>query len=121
MRVKLFFSVARKGLPAVLTVRDFNGEILFYRVINSKENAVCFNTCGKRNIIVSIRPYSADYYESSQFIKLPCVRCYRLYLSFDFVKRTGDAEVTQVFYLCDAVYRFPIRDATLEFGNLKRV
>ena len=121
MRVKLYFSVSRKGLPAVLTVRNFDGEILFYKVIFTKENVVCFNTCGSRNIIVAVRPYNADFYESSQFIKLPCARCYRLYLSFNFVKRTGDALPTQIFYLCDAVYRFPIRDATLEFRNLKRV
>ena len=121
MRVKLCFSVSRKGLPAVVTVRGFDGEILLYKVINTKENIACFDTCGRRNIIVSVRPYNADFYESSQFIRLPCVRCYALNLSFDFVKRTNCGGFTQVFYLCDEFYRFPIDNAVLGFYGVKRL
>ena len=118
MRVKLCLSVSQNGLPAVLTVRNFDGEILFYQVIRRKNNCVCFDTFGSRNIIVAVRPFNSDYYENSRFIKLPCVPCQTLWLSFDFVKRTGGAGFTQTFYLYDENYGFPISDGILRFLSL---
>ena len=125
MRVKLYFSVSRKGLPAVLTVRNFDGEILFYKVIFTKENVVCFNTCGSRNIIVAVRPYNADFYESSQFIKLPCARCYRLYLSFNFVKRNFNLlHINACFFklsFCFCTFSFTAADSGCFFKKIAAV
>ena len=107
MRVKLCFSVCQNGLPAVLIVRNFDGELLYYKRIRKAQDCVCFDTFGSRNIIVTVRPYNADYYESSKFIKLSCMPCQRLYLSFDFVMRCSGG-FTQDFYLSDRNYGFPV-------------
>ena len=108
MRVKLYFNVSEKGLPAVLTIRNFDGELLYYKKVRTRRDCVCFDTFGSRNIIVTVRPYNASYYESSKFIKLSCMPCQRLYLSFDFVEKSSGAGFTQDFYLYDKNYRFPV-------------
>ena len=102
----------------MLTVRNFDGELLYYKRVHKSRDCVCFNTCDSRNIIVTVRPYNADYYESSKFIKLSCMPCQRLYLSFDFVMRCAGAGFAQDFYLSDRNYGFPV-NGELRFWGLQ--
>ena len=112
MRVRLNFSVSENALPALITVRSFDGRLILYKKVYRRQNAVCFCTNAK-NLVITVRPMSADYYEQSYFIKFGRRPCYDLRLNFDFTAQNGES--LQTFYLFDENYLFPIEDATLFF------
>lgn len=112
MKVRLLFSVSENALPALITVRTFDGRLILYEKVYRRRNAVCFCTCAK-NLIITVRPFSDDYYEQSYFIKLGRRPCYDLRLDFSFTAQNGES--LQTFYLFDENYLFPIEEANLLF------
>ena len=112
MKVRLGFSVSENSLPALLIIRGFDGRLILYKKVYQRQNTVCFCTCTK-NLIITVRPMNADYYEQSYFIKLGRRPCYDLRLDFNFTAQARES--LQTFYLFDENYLFPIEEATLLF------
>lgn len=112
MKVRLNFSVSENALPALITVRSFDGRLILYKKIYQRRNLLCF--CSKnRNLIITVRPYNADFYEKSYFLKTGCRPCVNISLDFNF---TAENSVSpQTFYLFDENYLFPIERAILFF------
>lgn len=111
MKVNLRISVNSVGLPAEFIVRDFSGNIVFYRKFINSYNVFTF--CSKsKDLIFTVRPYDADYKELSKFLRLPCLRCVCAYLDFNF---TAPEISLQNFTLTDANYFFPIESGVLYF------
>ena len=112
MKVRLEFSVSENALPALIIIRSMGGELILYKRIYSSRNYLCF--CSKsRNLIFTVRPLNADFYEKSYFIKLGCCPCYEISLDFLFTADRNTA--LQTFYLYDETYMFPIKNAELYF------
>ena len=112
MKVRLDFSVSENSLPALLIIRSFDGRLILYKRVYERQNFLCF--CSEhRNLIITVRPMNADYYEQSYFIKFGCSPCYNLRLDFNFTAES--IERLQTFYLFDENYSFPIESATLFF------
>ncbi|MDY6367311.1 MAG: hypothetical protein SPL13_02190 [Clostridia bacterium] len=115
MKVKLKVNIAAAGLPADFTVRDYNGNIVFYRRFVGSENCFCFNT-QSRNLIFTVRPLNAAFFEVSKFFRLPCAKCVCAELFYGF--SSISPIISQRFTLLDANYLFPISSAMLYFdGN----
>ena len=114
MKIKVRVKVSVNGLPADFIVRDFSGNIVFFkRFINSFN---CFTFCTRsRDLIFTVRPYSADYTEQSKFLRFPCARCVCADLNFNY---TTPQPYLQSFTLVDANYLFPIDSAVLFFTKL---
>ena len=112
MRVRLDFTVSGKGLPALIIIRDFYGGLILYEKVYQRRNRLCFRS-KSRNLIITVRPFDADLYEKSYFLKFGCRPCYGVRLDFKFTE-TGGGE-KQTFYLYDENYDFPIPQAVLEF------
>lgn len=115
MTVKLKIRIAAAGLPADFTVRDFNGNIVFYRRFVGTENFFCFNTT-QRNLIFTVRPLNAALTEVSKFFRLPCSKCVYAELYYGFAIPSPPA--LQTFTLLDANYLFPIKAAMLRFKSI---
>ncbi len=115
MRVRLEFTVSSAALPALITVRSFGGRLILYGKVRRRRNVLCFCT-ESRNLIVTVRPFSYDFYEKSYFIKLGRCPCADIRLHFDFAERYS-AETLQTFYLTDLNYGFPVEDAELSFSG----
>lgn len=114
MKVRLNFSVSENALPALLIIRSFDGRLILYKRVYERRNFLCF--CSEhRNLIITVRPMSADFYEQSYFIKFGCRPCYNLRLNFNFTAINTGA--IQTFYLFDENYLFPIERATLFFSG----
>ena len=112
MKVRFLFNVSAFALPAVLTVRDFNGNLVFYKKVFVGKNCVCFKTLS-RNLIITVRPVNSEYLSSRVFIKLPCACFYLLRYNFVLFKSFNESE--QEFYLQDENYSFPVKSALLSF------
>jgi len=112
MCVRLDFTVAGNGLPAIITVRSMRGRLILYRRVSRSINSLCFCTC-ERNLVITVRPFNADLYEKSFFVKLGCRPCVYLSLDFNFQERLEES--LQRFCLLDENYLFPIRQAELFF------
>ena len=115
MRVRLNFTVSENALPALITVRSFDGRLILYEKVYRRQNAVCFCTCAK-NLIITVRPFNADFYENSYFLNFGRCFCANIRLNFNFAAQDGES--LQTFYLFDENYLFPIEDATLIFRRL---
>ena len=114
MTVRLNFTVSTNGLPALLIIRSFDGRLILYRRIYDRQNSLCV-CVDSRNIIVTVRPFNADFYEKSYFLKLGCRPCYNIRLNFVFTAAV--VGTIQRFYLIDENYLFPIANATLFFSG----
>ena len=113
MIVKLKIKVGAEGLPADLIVRDYDGNIVFYKRFIRRETFCTFCT-RKRSLIVSVRPYNSDYDEQSKFFRFPCAKCVCAELFFGFTQRKTSE---QTFTLTDKNYGFPIIDAIMYFSS----
>ena len=114
MKVRLTFTVSKTALPALITVRDFDGRLILYKRIYCARNLLCF--CSKsRNLIITVRPYNADFYEKSFFIKFGRRACYNIRLDFNF--NVSEVAAPQNFYLFDGNYLFPVQSARLYFSG----
>ena len=113
MIVKLKIKVGAEGLPADLIVRDYDGNIVFYKRFIRRET-FCTFCIRKRSLIVSVRPYNSDYDEQSKFIRFPCAKCVCAELFFGFVSQKP---YEQTFSLLDKNYGFPILNAILTFSS----
>ena len=113
MNVKLKVNVDAAGLPADLIIRDYDGNIVFYKRFIRRVSICTFCTI-KRNLIVSVRPLDADYDEQSKFIRFPCAKCVCAELFFGFVSQKP---YEQTFNLLDKNYGFPILNAILTFSS----
>lgn len=114
MKVRLEFSVSQNALPAVITVRSFDGRLILYETVYQRRNLLCFCSRSK-NLIITVRPVNADFYEKSYFLKFGCRSCVKLRLDFNFTARAIESE--QKFYLFDENYSFPIERAILYFSG----
>ena len=114
MRVRLNFSVSQNALPALIIIRDFDGRLILYKRVYERRNLLYFCT-KSRNLIITVRPYYADFYEKSYFLKFGCRPCVNLRLDFDFTAES--TERLQTFYQFDENYSFPIERATLSFRS----
>ena len=114
MKVRLDFSVSENSLPALLIIRGFDGRLILYKKVYQRQNTVCFCTCTK-NLIITVRPLDADFYEQSYFIKFGHCPFYNIRLDFNFTAQTKT--VLQSFYLYDRNYLFPVRSANLYFSG----
>ena len=113
MKVRLNFTVSQNGLPALLIIRSFDGRLILYRRVYNRQSCVSF--CSRsRNLIITVRPISADFYEKSYFLKLGCSPCVNLRLDFNFTAAIAREDL-QTFYLIDEHYSFPIASAELIF------
>lgn len=112
MKIRLNFNISPNALPALLTVRDFRGRLVFYEKIYFPRNRLCFCTRAK-NLIISVSPYNAAYHEKSYYIKLEECGCTCFRLNFDVEERDVSSE--QNFYLVDYNYGFPVLSAILRF------
>lgn len=112
MRIRLEFTVSENALPALIIVRSFGGRLVFYKRVCGGRNVIFFCT-SERNLIITVRPYNANFAEQSFFIKLRRKNCQNLFLNFRFAEEDGETE--QTFYLYDLNYRFPVLSATLRF------
>ena len=117
MKIKLRLTVSGNALPAEFTVRDFNGNIVFYqRNINAVN---CFEFCANsRRLIFTVRPINTCYRESSYFLTFPCAKCVSLSLGFVFLPILPTQRTEQNFTLYDATYCFPVQSAILSFISL---
>ena len=114
MRVRLDFTVSHNGLPALLIIRDFSGELILYKRVYFRHNRLCF--CSEsRNLIITVRPVNADFYELSYFIKLGCCSCYHIRSDFTFT--ANNERWLQTFSLYDETYMFPVKNARLYFSG----
>ena len=112
MKVGLDFTVSESGLPALIIVRSMGGELILYKRIYRRRNFLCF--CSKsRNLIITVRPFNADFNEKSYFIKFGRRACYDIRLDFGFTAE--NAVASQTFYLYDGNYRFLVAQAELCF------
>ena len=115
MKVRLDFTVSDRGLPALVIIRNFDGELILYKKIFFRRNRLCF--CSKsRNLIITVRPFDAGFYEKSYFIKFGRYSCYDMRLDFRFTAEDAREEL-QTFYLYDENYMFPIKSANLFFRS----
>lgn len=115
MKVRLNFSVSENALPALLIIRSFDGRLILYKRIYRRQNFLCFCTC-RRNLIITVRPYNADYGEISKFIKLENYPCGYIRENFRFSADVPSAR--QIFYLSDENYGFPVEIAALFFNGV---
>ena len=114
MTIRLDFTVSRNGLPAIIIIREMSGRLILYKTVYFRRNRLCF--CSEsRNVIITVRPFNADYYEKSYFLKLGCLPCYDIRLDFRFTAAV--TATVQRFYLFDENYLFPIESATLFFSD----
>ena len=114
MKVRLQVTVSRNGLPALIIIREFSGRLILYRRVYQRQNSLCFCS-DSRNVIITVRPFNADFYEKSYFLKFGCRPCYNINL--DFVFTAAIIGTIQRFYLYDENYLFPIESATLFFSG----
>ncbi|MEG9430206.1 MAG: hypothetical protein VZQ61_04705 [Christensenellaceae bacterium] len=114
MKVRLDFSVSENALPALLIIRSFDGRLILYKRVYERRNFLCFCT-KSRNLIITVRPYNADFYEKSYFLKFGCCPCYNIRLDFNFT--VCNPVSPQIFYLVDENYLFPIERAKLFFSG----
>ena len=112
MKVCVEYTVSANALPATIAIRTFGGSLIYYGKVRCGFNRLCF--CSReRKIIITVRPYDADFSEKSYFIKFGRCPRYDIRLNFGFVSET---ETVQTFCLYDENYRFPIPDAKLFFS-----
>ena len=115
MRVRLHFAVSENALPAEIVIKDFNGRLILKRSVYSGRNRLCF--CIKdKNFIITVRPYSVNFYSQAVFIRAGNYNCITLRLNFAFTKRLP--KWLQTFTLLDGNYSFPIKNATLFFDSV---
>lgn len=115
MKVRLDFTVSDNGLPSLIIIRNFDGELVLYKRVYCRRNRLCF--CSKsRNLIITVRPFDAGIYEKSYFIKFGRLPCYCIRLDFKFTEKSPREEL-QTFYLYDENYAFPIERAFLYFSG----
>ena len=114
MKVRLNFNVSANALPALITVRSMSGRLILYKKVYERRNFLCFCS-NSRNLIITVRPMSADFYEQSYFIKFGHCPCYNLRLDFNFTAQSNAER--QIFYLYDANYFFPVSRAELYFSG----
>ncbi|MBQ9485461.1 MAG: hypothetical protein IJU83_01340 [Clostridia bacterium] len=115
MKVRLEFSVSENALPALFIIRSFDGRLILYKRVYRRQNFLCFCT-KSRNLIITVRPYNAEFYEKSYFLKFGCRPCVNLRLDFNFT--AVSAERLQTFCLFDENYSFPITRAVLSFCSV---
>ena len=114
MKVRLEFTVSANALPALIIIRSFDGRLILYKRIYCRHGVLCF--CSKsRNLIFTVRPINADFYEKSYFIKFGRLLCVDLMLDFNFTAQSE--RVLQTFYLYDGNYLFPVQGASLYFSG----
>ncbi|MBQ9485741.1 MAG: hypothetical protein IJU83_02765 [Clostridia bacterium] len=113
MKARLMVTVSENALPALITVRSMGGRLILYKKIYQRRNFLCFCSC-ERDLIITVRPYNADFFEKSYFIKL--WRCPPYYIRLDFAF-TNNSERLQVFYLVDENYGIPVKQAELFFSG----
>lgn len=116
MKVRLRLGVPLNCLPAELIVRDYSGNIVFYKRRICADNYYTFCT-RSRNLIFTVRPINADYAEISKFLRFPCAKCVCLKLFYGF-SETPVYTAQNNFTLFDANYSFPIISATLSFTGI---
>lgn len=114
MKVRLNFSVSENALPAIIVVRSMCGGLVLYKKVYCKQNYLCFCT-KSRNLIITVRPFNADFYEQSYFIKFGRCPVYDIRLNFNFTAQSAAA--LQTFYLYDKNYLFPVKSAELYFSG----
>ncbi|MBQ6979629.1 MAG: hypothetical protein IJQ07_03190 [Clostridia bacterium] len=112
MKVRLIISVSKKGLPAFLTVRTFQGKLIFSKMVRCGLNEVCFCSAN-RKLIFSLMPINADYLGLSYYLKLPACPCQTVRVHFDI--KESERTALQSFTLYDKNYNFPIISALLRF------
>lgn len=115
MKVRLELSVSENALPALVNVKDSDGRLILCKKVNRKRNVLCF--CVKNgNFSVAVRPFSADFYRQTYYIKARRCGCFSIRLNFVFTERETIA--LQTFTLFDRNYNFAIENAELLFfGN----
>lgn len=114
MKIKLRLRVSYDAIPAELTVRNFDGTLIFYKKFIKPCDIYSFFTC-KRNIAITVRPYSDEYRQTTKYLILPETKCVCINLFLPFIK-IGRTE--QIFALTDANYGFPVREAMMYFNSV---
>ncbi len=103
------------ALPAVVTVADLCGEVLYRAVVRRGDNRFCLRV-RRRNIMISVRPLNGAFNPSFRYFKFGCARRARLSLDFRFDGGTVASE--QTFYLYDENYLFPVASALMNFNGV---
>lgn len=111
MKVRWECYVSQNALPALITVRSFDGRLILCERIYRKRNVLFFRAESK-NLIITVRPYSDDFFEKSYYFKFGAYECYGIRLDLTFTERNAG---TQRFYLMDENYLFPVKNAALLF------
>ena len=111
MLLRLYLSVDSGGLPAICTVGDTNGNVLFKKKLTRADETITLNVCAY-GIVIKLSPVGGERYSSARFIRtysLPDCYCIRLCFAF------RQATFLQNFYLYDKTYLLPVKYAALFF------
>ena len=114
MKVRIVLRIGSLGLPAIVTVRNGRGRLLFYGRARGRLNVLQFCT-RERFLVVAVKPINSAYPTSLRFIKLSLCACQTHYLTFPYFEPACEPEVEETFYLSDERYGFPVESALLSF------
>ena len=105
--------VENRVLPAVLTITDFNGDVLFKTALSDVKTRLYI--CGRpQKLAINVTPTNENYYPSTRFIDLCALPC-EAKLTLAFSLRQVPSPAPQEFFLTDEKYSFPIARAIMYF------